>query len=133
MFYGPMRTTNGRGRSVRRQRGEVVRDWRERAGLTQEQLADAVGVKPQSVSAYETGKYDPKPSAVRAMDDVLGANGELLSLYGLSPILPSVELADMVRQLVETIADLEARLQRHLDEDHRDGRPGRRRKPRDDG
>jgi len=36
-----------------------VRTFREALGLTQKQLADAVGVSRQAINAVETGKFDP--------------------------------------------------------------------------
>lgn len=36
-----------------------VRELRERAGLTQKELGEAVGVSRQAINAIETGKFDP--------------------------------------------------------------------------
>jgi putative transcriptional regulator len=36
-----------------------VRAYREARGLTQAELADAVGVTRQSINAIERGRYDP--------------------------------------------------------------------------
>lgn len=36
-----------------------LREYREDRGLTQEQLASAVGVTRQSINAIERGRYDP--------------------------------------------------------------------------
>lgn len=36
-----------------------VRDHRERAGLSQADLAEAVGVSRQTINAIERGRYDP--------------------------------------------------------------------------
>ena len=37
----------------------LLRTARDRAGLTQQQLADKAGVTQQAVSAYETGRKEP--------------------------------------------------------------------------
>ncbi|GAA4005026.1 helix-turn-helix transcriptional regulator [Sphingomonas humi] len=43
-----------------------VRDWRERAGWSQGELARRLGVSRQTVNAVETDKYDPSlPLALR--------------------------------------------------------------------
>ncbi len=34
---------------------EMVRDYREKHGLTQTHIAQSLGVRPQRISAYETG------------------------------------------------------------------------------
>ena len=36
-----------------------VRQYRERVGLTQKELGEAVGVSRQAINAVETGKFDP--------------------------------------------------------------------------
>lgn len=42
-----------------------IRDARSRLGLTQQQLADMLGVGKNSVSDLERGKFQPKESTVR--------------------------------------------------------------------
>lgn len=46
-----------------------VRGLRRHMELTQEQLADALGVRQQTISEWETGQYQPR-----------GASGRLLSI-----------------------------------------------------
>lgn len=36
-----------------------IRDWRQKAGLTQQQLGDAVGATRQTIIAIEAEKYAP--------------------------------------------------------------------------
>jgi transcriptional regulator with XRE-family HTH domain len=55
-------------------RGERFRNAREQAGMTQEDLARAVGVTPQAVSSWESGKVAPRNGTVRAVAAVLGAS-----------------------------------------------------------
>ena len=44
--------------------GETLREWRERRGWTQRQLADATGTPQASISYYERGRA-PAPAALR--------------------------------------------------------------------
>ncbi|MFV1875628.1 helix-turn-helix domain-containing protein [Nioella sp.] len=49
----------------------VLRDFRERAGLTQEQLAERADVSARLISLLETGKRQPSLSALAALSDGL--------------------------------------------------------------
>lgn len=46
--------------------------------MTQADLAEAVGVWPQTVRAWEAGKAEPRPHAFRRLCEVLGASPEEL-------------------------------------------------------
>ena len=50
-----------------RDAGRIIRAWRRRAGLTQEQLARALSVTFSTVSRWENGHVQPSPLAWRAM------------------------------------------------------------------
>lgn len=39
--------------------GKQIKDLRKQAGKTQREVADAIGITPQSYQAYETGKALP--------------------------------------------------------------------------
>jgi DNA-binding transcriptional regulator YiaG len=45
----------------------AVRALRVRLGLTQRELADAIGVRQQTVSEWETGMYRPRGASVRML------------------------------------------------------------------
>ena len=55
--------------------GKRIMQLRKRLGLTQEQLAERVGVSAQAVSKWETGAADPSTANLLA----------LAKLYGVSP------------------------------------------------
>jgi len=40
---------------------------RERLGLTQAEMADALGVRQQTVSEWETGRYQPRGASTRVL------------------------------------------------------------------
>jgi putative transcriptional regulator len=49
-----------------------LRELRAREGLTQAQLADAIGVSRQTVSAMEQGRYNPSVQVALLAARVLG-------------------------------------------------------------
>ena len=52
--------------------GERIRREREAKGLTQEELAEAVGVSRQAVSKWENGTSDPSTSNLCALAKLYG-------------------------------------------------------------
>lgn len=54
--------------------GFRLRELRERAGLTQAQLADAVGVKVLAVTRWERGEREPGWSNIVALAAALGVD-----------------------------------------------------------
>ena len=60
---------------LRRSLGEVLKDHRMRCSMTQEFVAEALGVSRQAVSKWENGTADPSTSNLL----------KLAKLFGLSP------------------------------------------------
>ncbi|MGA8044864.1 MAG: helix-turn-helix transcriptional regulator, partial [Dermatophilaceae bacterium] len=55
--------------------GVLLRRLRERAGLTQQELAERAALTPHAVSALERGtRTRPYPHTVRVLADALGAS-----------------------------------------------------------
>ncbi len=54
-----------------RAKTNFIREWREWAGLTQAQLAEASGLSGGSISAYELGTMDPSLEALKAISAAL--------------------------------------------------------------
>jgi len=50
------------------------RDQRDAAGLTQQQIADALGLSPQAVSNWESGKGFPSAEFIRPLAKLLRIN-----------------------------------------------------------
>ncbi|CAH0417176.1 helix-turn-helix transcriptional regulator [Periweissella fabaria] len=48
-----------------------LKECREKAGLSQQQLATELGITRQAVSLYEQGKREPKLDVIRKMSDIL--------------------------------------------------------------
>ncbi|MER7012831.1 helix-turn-helix transcriptional regulator [Saccharopolyspora sp. NPDC000359] len=66
--------------------GAELRECRREAGLTQQELADRIGVSHVSVSRYESGTRSPNPEDVAQILATLGVNGDRYA-----------ELVDMAR------------------------------------
>ncbi len=54
--------------------GERLRRLRKKSGLTQEELADAVGVHENSVSRWENNELTPKTQSIKALAKALGVS-----------------------------------------------------------
>ncbi|MFD1659539.1 helix-turn-helix domain-containing protein [Streptomyces caeni] len=62
--------------------GKLVRLFRERAGLTQQALADAIGYSSEQVASVEQGRRPAKAAFTEAAEHVLDAGGALRVLQG---------------------------------------------------
>jgi len=78
--------------------GKNIRDLRERAGLTQEAMAEKLFVTRQTVSNYETGKTRPDLDMLVKIAEILGTDANTV-LYGL-PVPPDRQRA--LKHLTET-------------------------------
>lgn len=56
--------------------GPLVRELRERLGLSQEKFAARLGVSFPSVNRWENGKAKPSPLAVQQIKDLLRGMGK---------------------------------------------------------
>ena len=72
---------------LRRSLGEVLKEHRTRCGMTQEFVAEALGVSRQAVSKWENGTADPATSNLL----------KLAKLYGITPeeLIRSVQADQM--------------------------------------
>jgi transcriptional regulator with XRE-family HTH domain len=63
--------------------GSRLRQWRERAGLTQQALADICGLSRFQISRWETGDAKPEPGSlkplVQGLANALTDNGYAMS------------------------------------------------------
>jgi transcriptional regulator with XRE-family HTH domain len=81
----------------------LLREARERAGLTQKELAERSGVAQSTISAYESGKREP---GVDALSKLLDAAGYELTVRRRLPtpeqagrqLYDVLELADAIRR-----------------------------------
>ena len=54
--------------------GEVIRRHREACGMTQELVAQKLGLSRQAVSKWESGKSEPSTTSLLALCDLLGVD-----------------------------------------------------------
>lgn len=59
-----------------KQFAENLKNARIRAGLTQAQIAEKIGVAPSSYSFYESGKREPDVMKIKQIAAVLGVTGD---------------------------------------------------------
>lgn len=55
-----------------------IREAREKAGLTQKELAAIVGVHPSTFNGYEKGNHDPKSDLLAKIADACGVTVDYL-------------------------------------------------------
>ncbi|MGW7617844.1 helix-turn-helix domain-containing protein [Streptomyces antimycoticus] len=100
--------------------GRQVKLFRERAGLTQAQLGEAIGYSEEQVSSVEQGRRVPQPDFLDAADEALEAFGvlraareELLSRQP-APIMSFVTEEAVLRRPYGGAAVLRGQLERLL-------------------
>jgi transcriptional regulator with XRE-family HTH domain len=95
--------------------GTKLREARERAGLTQAELASRTGTSQATISAYESGRKQP---AVETFSRLLAATGSRLAVESnRSPVVvPSArQRARSARTLLDVLALAEALPTHHED------------------
>lgn len=66
--------------------GKLLKALRERAGMSQRQLADIVNYSASLISAIETGTKPAKSDLVRRLDQALNAGGALLTVWPITTV-----------------------------------------------
>jgi transcriptional regulator with XRE-family HTH domain len=89
--------------------GDLIRDARKRAGLTQAELADRSGTSQATISAYEHGAKTPTPAT---LERVLGAAGmRLTAVPASTPVrVPGGRELDRRSRVLAQVLDLAERL-----------------------
>lgn len=62
----------------RTQLGKRIKEARQRAGLSQQQLADSIGVSDKTISAYEVGRVDPP---LESLSSISGATSHPMAYF----------------------------------------------------
>ena len=90
---------------------EKIITARKRAGLTQEQLATAIGVKRAVISKYETGAIEPSISQLQKIAAVLNIPlSSLLDLPEYDGLLREEHVKRITEALEETQGSLEGKI-----------------------
>ena len=63
---------------VRKTLGETLKEYRVRCNMTQEFVAESLGVSRQAVSKWETGSSDPSTANLLALAKLYGVSAEKL-------------------------------------------------------
>ena len=63
--------------------GAMLKHYRERAGLSQDKLAQQINYSSAQVASVETGRRRPSEELARLCDDATGAEGALTTLFGM--------------------------------------------------
>ena len=77
--------------------GDLIKQQRKLKGMTQKQLADAIGVSEPSIRLYELGKRTPGEDVIRRIADALEIRPEALHAYD----------TDSAREVLEMLFRLE--------------------------
>lgn len=105
-----------------------LKKLRKDAGLTQQELAQKVGLPLRSIINYENGLREPNSRAMAALERYFNVSGECLrgeSDQGVKPVVSNSDLLEIVRDdlpkrmkelalLLENGGDAEAELAYHL-------------------
>lgn len=83
-----------------------IKRRRETLGLSQQELADAVGVSRRAVTNWETGVAEPRGKSLRRLDQILGDRAN-----GYDPRRSEMTIMELLGELASRIAQLEARSQ----------------------
>lgn len=92
---------------IKKQLAERVRTERERAGLTQAQLAEAAGVTDETVSRIERGRFEPSVSTLIELSEALGSD----LLAQSSPRATEGSGSPLLRRLQSRLASLDPEAQ----------------------
>lgn len=85
--------------------GKNIKSLRESRGLTQAQLGDAVGVSEKAVSAWETGKREPRMGTVEKLAELLGV---AVSTFLCSEECCAAPTSDFEKFMVEAYRRMDA-------------------------
>jgi transcriptional regulator with XRE-family HTH domain len=64
--------------------GNQLRAAREDSKMTQQQVADFLGINKSTYSGYETGKREPDVARIKALADLFSVSGDLLLETGFT-------------------------------------------------
>ncbi|WP_399886777.1 Scr1 family TA system antitoxin-like transcriptional regulator [Streptomyces sp. BBFR51] len=99
------RNAGGSGASTAAVFGEVLRHFREAAGLTQEGLAARIPCDRSHIARVEAGTRVPQDTFAKTCDELLGTGGVLARLWGRIDWYPEVEHPDWFQRRADMDAE----------------------------
>ncbi len=81
--------------------GESMKQWRDAAGLTQEEVAASVRVSPSAPSQWENGRARPTRAKAMQLDTLYGAEGALLAELGYTLPTSAIDIAALVERVTQ--------------------------------
>lgn len=85
--------------SIKKQLGSKIKEIRKHRGITQEQLAEMVGIGTSNISYIETGKFAP---SIENFEKIVNAlNVEPYELYMFNPIKSIDEMKKEIKTAIE--------------------------------
>ena len=84
--------------------GELIRQARMSAGLTQKELGNRARIAEPTIGRYELGKLNPKPATLKKIAAALGI--EWYELISNSPDEQSEIAKEQMRQAIGRVADI---------------------------
>lgn len=111
---------------------EVLRHYRTERGLTQQDVADRLGVAKSTYSGYETGRRQPGVEEIKALSKIFGVSGDAIigngtesDLFDMRPVppqgmLPVIGLASCGKGVIasEDILEYVAADASHCNDEH---------------
>ncbi len=88
--------------------GQNVQKYRKYRNLTQEKLAELVGVDVTSISAVETGKYFPSADNLTKIVEVLQVN--FSDLFEFDSLVSNEEIFNDIVEIISAFKDDKKRL-----------------------
>ena len=88
--------------------GQNVQKYRKHRNLTQERLAELVGVDVTSISAVETGKYFPSPDNLSRIVEVLQV--QFSDLFEFDSLRSNDEVFEDIISIISAFKDDKKRL-----------------------
>lgn len=83
--------------------GKRVREYRQKYGMTQFQLAEKLGIDDKHLSRIELGKNMPQATVISKLAEVFQI--EPKTLFEFSHLAPASELRQGLAKMIETLSD----------------------------
>lgn len=88
--------------NLKKNLGEKIKELRKTRKLTQEQLAELVGIDSKNISKIENGNNYPAPETISAIADALGVN-----IYELFIFNKDISYAEMKDEIITSLDNKE--------------------------